>query len=196
MGSDDYSQLRTSLAIYHLISMRARGIIVNYYNNNNNSRKLLFFLQPTFLGGSSPTSRNPKSEYSLCLNKAAAHMHWKFCKEFGIEMKERWYEHEPKAVTEKDSVTTLWDMPIYTDRTISANKPDIVLKNKRTKPCLLIDMTTPLDSNTSVKTKGKLKKYKDSEIEVERMWGLKTTTVPVVLGARGTIKKDRENYTN
>ena len=34
------------------------------------------------------------------------------------------------------------------------------------------------------------------EIEVERMWGLKTTTVPVVMGALSTIKKDIENYTN
>ena len=57
-------------------------------------------------------------------------------------------------------------------------------------------MTTPLDSNTSVKTTEKLNKYKDLEIEVERMWGLKTTTVPVVMGALGAFKKDMENYTN
>ena len=60
-------------------------------------------------------------------------MHWKFCKEFGIELKERWYEHEPKAVTEKDSVTTFWDMPIYTDKTIATNRTDIVLKNQKDK---------------------------------------------------------------
>ena len=28
------------------------------------------------------------------------------------------------------------------------------------------------------------------------MWGLKTTTVPVVMGALSTIKKDIENCTN
>ena len=28
------------------------------------------------------------------------------------------------------------------------------------------------------------------------MWGLKTTTVPVVMGALCTIKKDMENYSN
>ena len=65
-----------------------------------------------------------------------------------------------------------------------------MLKNKKDKTYLLIDMTIPLDSNTSVKTTEKLNKYKDLEIEVERMWGLKTTTVPVVMGALGTIKKD------
>ena len=137
-----------------------------------------------------------KTKYTHCHNKAAAHMHWKISIEFGIEVKEQWYEHEPKAVTKNDSITFLWDMPIHNDRTIAANRPDIVLKNKTDKTCLLIDMTIPLDTNTSVKTTEKLTKYKDLEIEVERMWGLKTTTVPVVMGALGTIKKDMENYTN
>ena len=123
-------------------------------------------------------------------------MYWKISKEFGIEVKERWYEHEPKTVNENDSITILWDMPIHTDRTIAANRPDIVLKNKKDKICLLIDMTVSLDTNTSVKATQKFTKYKDLEMEVERMWGLKTTTVPVVMGALGTIKKDMENYTN
>ena len=123
-------------------------------------------------------------------------MYWKISKEFGIEVKERWYEHEPKTVNENDSVTILWDMPIHTDRTIAANRPDIVLKNRENKTCLVTDITIPLDTNTSVKTTEKLIKYKDLEIEVERMWGLKTTIVLVVMGALGTIKKDMENYSN
>ena len=53
----------------------------------------------------------------------------------------------------------------HTDRTIAANRPDIVLKNKKDKTCLLIDMTTLLDSNASVKTKEKLNKYKDKEAQ-------------------------------
>ena len=48
-------------------------------------------------------------------------------------------------------------MPIHSDRTIAANRTDIVLKNKKDKTCLLIDMTRPPDTN----------KYKDLEIEVE-----------------------------
>ena len=82
------------------------------------------------------------------------------------------------------------------NRTIAANRPDIVLKNKKDKTWLLIDKTVPFDTNTLVKTTEKLNKYIDLEIEVERTWGLKTTTVPVVMGALGTIKKDMENYTN
>ena len=100
-----------------------------------------------------------KTEYIHRHNKAAALMYWKISKEFGIEVKERWYEHEPKTVNENESVTILWDMPIHTDRTIAANRPDIVLKNKENKTCLVTDITIPLDTNTSVKTTEKLIKY-------------------------------------
>ena len=37
-----------------------------------------------------------KTEYIHCHNNAAAHMHWKFYKEFGLEVKERWYKHESR----------------------------------------------------------------------------------------------------
>ena len=137
-----------------------------------------------------------KTEYIHCHYKVAPHMHWKICKEFGTKVKERWYEHEPMTITRKDSITILWDMSIHTDRTIPANQPDIVLKNKKGKTCLFIDTTIPLETNISVNTMEKLNKYKNLEIKVERMWGLKTTTVPVVMGALSTIKKDMENYTN
>ena len=62
---------------------------------------------------------------------------------------------------------------IDTDRTTAANRQDIMLKNKKDKTYLLINMTCTLDTNTSVKTTEKLTKYKDLEIEVERIWGSK-----------------------
>ena len=35
----------------------------------------------------------------------------------------------------------------------------------------------------------KKSKYKDLELEIQRMWHIKTEVVPVVVGALGTIKK-------
>ena len=40
----------------------------------------------------------------------------------------------------------------------------------------------------------KLSKYKDLEIEIEKSWGMKTTTVPVIIGAFRLVKKGTENY--
>jgi len=55
-------------------------------------------------------------------------------------------------------------------------------------------MAIPTDRNTSVKVRGKLSKYKDLEIQIEGMWGMKTTTTPVVIGALGLIKKGMDKY--
>ena len=72
---------------------------------------------------------------------------------------------------EADNITVLWDMQILTDSEIKANKADLVIKNKQEKSCLLIDMSTPTEKNTSVHVTEKLSKNNDLEIEIEAMWG-------------------------
>ena len=44
-------------------------------------------------------------------------------------------------------------------------------------------MSVPSDTNVSLKIFEKLSKYTDLEIEVTKMWHLKTTALPVVIGA-------------
>ena len=55
-------------------------------------------------------------------------------------------------------------------------------------------MAVPSDRNTSVKVTEKLSKYKDLEIETSRMWGMRTETILVIIGALGAIKKGLETY--
>ena len=50
-------------------------------------------------------------------------------------------------------------------------------------------MSIPTDQNVAVKEFDKLSKFKDLEIEIGRMWNLKATTIPVIVGALGMIKK-------
>ena len=95
----------------------------------------------------------------------------------------------PRPVTESDKITILWDMPIQTNREITVNRPDIIIKHKAKKECILIDMAIPSERNTSTKVTEKLSKYKNLEIEISRMWGTKTITVPVVIGALGLVKE-------
>ena len=42
----------------------------------------------------------------------------------------------------------------------------------------------------------KLSKYKGLEIEVTKMWKLKTKTIPLVIGTLGMIKKGTQNSIN
>ena len=132
-----------------------------------------------------------KTDYLERHNKAAAYMyiHWKACQHYNVKVPERWYEHMPKTVTENEEVTILWDMQIRTDKELSANKPEIVIKDHANRCCKLKDVSVPSDRNTSTKVIEKLSKYKDLEIETMRMWGMRKETVPVIVGALGLIRE-------
>ena len=54
-------------------------------------------------------------------------------------------------------------------------------------------MTVPCDKNVSIKEMEKKSKYKDIEIEIQRMWKMKTEVIPIVIGALGTIRKGMED---
>ena len=47
------------------------------------------------------------------------------------------------------------DVPVNTDRTITANRPDILIKDSVNSTCKLIDMTVPLDRNIALKEMAK-----------------------------------------
>jgi hypothetical protein len=50
-------------------------------------------------------------------------------------------------VYEEGDVTVLWNQAVYTDREVTANRPDIIIKNKKEKACTLIDVAIPADRN-------------------------------------------------
>ena len=88
-----------------------------------------------------------------------------------------------------NKITILWDMVVNTDRTITANRPDIVVKDLINVTCKLIDMTVLLDRNIALKEAEKKSKYKDLELEIQRMCHMRTELIPVAVGALGTVKK-------
>ena len=135
-----------------------------------------------------------KSEYITRHNKVAQYIHHKVCQHYGINVKNHWYEHEITPVVENKSMKILWDFPIQTDRTIKANRPDIVIIDKEKKTCLLLDVSIPADKNTSLKTFEKLSKYQDLAIELEKSTKVKTKTVPVIIGSLGIINRSTLNY--
>ena len=57
---------------------------------------------------------------------------------------------------------------------MSANNPDIVIKDNANQCCKLTDVSVPSNQNTSTKVIEKLSKYKDLETESMRMWGMRT----------------------
>ena len=44
-------------------------------------------------------------------------------------------------------VTLMWNQAVHTDREVTSNRPDIVIKNKKEKTCTPIDVAIPADRN-------------------------------------------------
>ena len=100
-------------------------------------------------------------------------------------------QHTPETVMSNrdNNLTITWDISVDTDRAITANRLDITVKDSVNSTCKLIDMTVPSDRNIALKEVEKKSKYKDLELEIQRMWQMKTIVIPVVVDALGTVNK-------
>jgi hypothetical protein len=95
----------------------------------------------------------------------------------------------PKPVCQEGDVTVLWHQAVHTDRQVTANRPAIIIKNKKEKTCTLIDVAIPADRNVVQKEAEKKFKYKSLCIKMQRMWNLKCMIVPIIIGATGIVTR-------
>ena len=62
-----------------------------------------------------------------------------------------------------------WDVCIQVDRQIEHRMPDIVVMEKNTKKCFIIDVACPVDNNLILKRNEKLNNYSELRLEIARM---------------------------
>ena len=95
-----------------------------------------------------------------------------------------------QASDRKRTDKILWDFSIQTDHLIEANRPDIVVLEKTSWKCLLIDIACPFDTRVANKEKEKIEKYQDLGRELQRIWKCSDVKIiPVIIGALGTLPK-------
>ena len=95
---------------------------------------------------------------------------------------------------ENEKATILWDSPIITDRHIPCNKPDVVIQEKKSDRCQIIDVTIPSDYNIQKNATEKMSKYVDLQIECQRLWNKKVEVIPVTTGETGIVDKYIKKY--
>jgi hypothetical protein len=75
----------------------------------------------------------------------------------------------PKPVYEEGDVTLLWNQAVHTDREVTANRPDIIIKNQKEKTCTLIDVAIPADRNVVQKEAEKKLERQSQETSFNRL---------------------------
>ena len=73
-------------------------------------------------------------------------------------------------------------------------RPDIVVIGKEKRECKIINKAVPGDQNIKVKELEKITKYQDLRLQVQTLWDVKATVIPIVVAALGTICEELENH--
>ena len=92
--------------------------------------------------------------------------------------------HNPTPVLENDMHKLLWDFHIDTDHLIPA-RPCNNQQKKRT--CKIVDFAVPADHRIKLKECEKKDEYLDFARELKKLWNMKVSVVPIVIGAFGTV---------
>ena len=99
--------------------------------------------------------------------------------------------HNPAPVLQNDTHKLLWDFDIQTDDLISTRRPDLIIINKRKKKkiWIIVDFAVPTDHRIKLKECEKRDKYLDLARELKKLWSMKVTIIPIVIGAFRTVTK-------
>jgi hypothetical protein len=124
-------------------------------------------------------------------DRMGARVHWELCKKYNVKVVDRWYEHKPQATSrsEDGNVIIHWDVPWSTPAKAEVKyfRPDVVVQNIKEKFWTIIDFSIPLDHNILTKQAWKVEKYHKLARFFRTEHGVRTTIIPVVVGAFGSI---------
>ena len=135
-----------------------------------------------------------KREYFVRHNNVCQYIHQNILKSYSLPCGKNWYIHKPVDVIINQSVEIIYDQVISTDRPIGANRPDIIVKDVAKKKALIIDVSCPCDTNLVKKEAEKIAKYGNLKAELQKMWGVKCTIIPVVVGGLGGVTKEIQSH--
>ncbi|XP_067951365.1 uncharacterized protein [Watersipora subatra] len=104
----------------------------------------------------SECSKIAQTEYKEGHDKVASAVHWSICKKHELPHTEKLYDHRAEAVLENEKVKLLWDFNVQTDKVIEARRPDLILINKETKQCQVIEIAISGDTRVVQKEDEKI----------------------------------------
>ena len=102
---------------------------------------------------------------------------------FKFDHANKWYMHNPAPVLENDTHKLLWDFDI---QTVPKTRP---YDNQQKKNLQIVDFAVPADHRIKLKECEKRDKYLDIARDLKKLWKMKVTIIPIVIGAFGTVTK-------
>ena len=134
------------------------------------------------------------NQYRKRHDKLGKKVHWVLCKKCETECEDKWFSRQPEPVLENDKCKILWDFAIQTDKETEHRRPYIVVIDKENRECKNINIAAPGGQNIKMKELEKINKHQDLRLQVKKLWDVKDTVIPYVVGALRTVIEELENH--
>ena len=97
--------------------------------------------------------------------------------------------HNPASTQENETHKLLWDFEIQNElpNLCQTIRPYYNQQKKRT--CQIVDFAVPADHRIKLKESEEKDKSLDLARELKKLWNMKVTVIPIVVGALGTVTK-------
>ena len=136
----------------------------------------------------SESSKWAQKEYKTWHDWVGKVIHWELCKKLKFDHMNKWYMDNPESVLENEMHKLLWNFKIQTDHQILTRWPDLIIMKKR-RTCRIVNFAVPADHRVKLKECEKRDKYLNLTRELKKLWNMKVTIIPIVIGALGTVTK-------
>ena len=99
--------------------------------------------------------------------------------------------HNSVPVLENNAHKLRWDFDIQTDRLISVRRQDLIIinKNKRREFANFFKYAVQANHRIKLKEREKKDEYLDLARELKKLWNMKVTITPFVIGAFSKVIK-------
>ena len=175
-------------------AIRTNHIKVRIDKTQQNSKCRLCDDRDKTLDHMSRCSKLVQKEYKTRYDWVGKVIHWEMCKKLKFDQTNKWYMHNPASVVENDTHKLLWDFDIQTDHLILARRPDHIIINKKKRTCKIVGFAVPADRRIKLKEREKKDKYFDLARELEKLWNIKVTIIPIMISAFVTVTKGLSSY--
>ena len=106
---------------------------------------------------------------------------------------DKWYMHNPTSVLENAIQKLLRDFDIKTDHLILARRSDLIKINKKKRTCKIVDFAVPADHRVQLKESEKKNKYLDFARQLNELWNMNETFIPILISVFGTVTRRLED---
>lgn len=132
-----------------------------------------------------------QNQYTRRHDQVATILYKQICAKYNLEIQEEpYYKLKPPPFVENSTHKIYWNKSTYTDHTIKANRPDIILVDKIQKKTSFIEVSVPNNNNIQEKEREKIEKYISLRDEIKHLWKQDSVEIiPIIISSTGVVPK-------